>query len=127
MSDQIRFNKIVKILGDSRLSITTNNINMFDKLTSTELDDEIEISKIVSEIKKYELYQENNKNKYPEYIMKCVRQAMGYKEFDFTHDEEINNFSHDKILKYVCQWNNLINFSDSIKTWIQDIYKIDLK
>lgn len=69
---------------------------------------------------------ENNPGEYPERIMRDVRGSLGLDEFDDSMDDKINNMSPDEVLNNVCIWNGLINFSGTIKSWVMDIYGIDL-
>ena len=64
--------------------------------------------------------------KYPENIMEDVRERLGLESDDDSRDKEIMEMSKDKILDEVVKWNGLINYGDTIKNWVQDIYNIDL-
>lgn len=66
-------------------------------------------------------------NKYPEYILKYVRQNLGLDDpTDKIKDDIISNMTKDEVLERVCNWNGLINYHNTIKGWIEDIYGIDL-
>lgn len=65
-------------------------------------------------------------NKYPEHIMKYVRQNMGLEDNDTSMDDDINSMSKERVLDRVCNWNGLINYGSTIIGWIEDIYKLDL-
>jgi hypothetical protein len=58
--------------------------------------------------------------------MRAVRQNLGYEENDTTIDDTINKMKADNILDCVCNWNGLIHWGDTIKEWIEDIYKVKL-
>ena len=66
-------------------------------------------------------------NKYSESIMSYVRQNLYLKPDDASRDTEINSMSKDEILDRVCNWNGLIHYGSTIKSWVEDIYKIELK
>ena len=66
-------------------------------------------------------------NKYPEYIMGYVRQNLGLDDPEVkTEDDFINSMSKDEILERVCNWNGLINYHNTVKGWVEDIYNIEL-
>ncbi len=70
---------------------------------------------------------EKNPNRYPENIMECVRQQrFGLNEYDESKDQEINELSPQEVFECVCNWNGLLEYAHTIKSWIGDIYKIDL-
>lgn len=70
---------------------------------------------------------ENNDNKYSESIMQQLRLRNGLKDkYDNSIDEEINNTSEDQIFADLLAWNGLLGWDDTIKRWIEEIYKIEL-
>ena len=58
--------------------------------------------------------------------MKTLRKVEGLSEYDFSRDEEINNFSPNETFEKIMDWNDMSEESDIIKEWIKDIYKVDL-
>lgn len=66
-------------------------------------------------------------NKFPEYIMKYLRQRRGLEEDDCSEDNEINSYSSDEALEEVCNWEGLIGYASTIKRWIEDIYGVVLE
>lgn len=64
--------------------------------------------------------------KYPEDIMRDVRQNLGLEEADTSQDTRINNMSPDEVLDRVVTWAGLINYGGTIRRWIQGIYGIKL-
>ncbi|MDE5830856.1 MAG: hypothetical protein K2H53_04250 [Clostridia bacterium] len=58
--------------------------------------------------------------------MECVRQRCGLEKYDNSKDEEINQLSPNEVLEHVCNWNGLLGYAYTIKSWIRDIYKLDL-
>lgn len=124
MISQERFNIVKEILEENNLSLCTLNIQQFDKLSDLEL---IAGAKdTVEKIKRYEEYIESDKMKYPERIMRCVRQKLGLEEMDTSKDLEIYQMSRKEILNAVCTWNGLIGYGYTITGWIEDIWQIDL-
>jgi len=63
-------------------------------------------------------------NKYPEYIMKKLRQRRGLEEDDVKEDQDINTLSPSEAFDEVCNWEGLINYGSTIKGWINDIYGV---
>lgn len=64
--------------------------------------------------------------KYFSYIMETVRQNLGLEADDTSRDNEINEMERDEILDRVCEWEGLIGYGDTIKSWIEDIWGISL-
>ena len=64
---------------------------------------------------------------YPQPIVEAVRQRLGLKANDSTHDDEIMAMSPDDVFKHVCNWQGLINYSNTIKYWVENIYGVTLK
>lgn len=63
---------------------------------------------------------------YTDYIMESVRQNLGLDHDDTSKDSLIAEMDKDEILDRVATWNNLINFGSSIRSWVEDIWGIDL-
>lgn len=65
-------------------------------------------------------------NKYPENIMICIRQRFDMSGSDTSKDDIINEMTPDEVFEEVCEWHGLIGYDYTIKSWIRDIYNIDL-
>lgn len=65
-------------------------------------------------------------NKYFDYIMEAVRQNLGLEADDTSRDDEISGMTRQEVLTRVCNWNGLINYAETIREWIEDIWGIDL-
>lgn len=65
-------------------------------------------------------------NKYFDSIMEDVRQNLGLEPDDTSRDEEINAMERQEILDRVCEWHGLINYGETIREWIEDIWGLDL-
>ena len=65
-------------------------------------------------------------NKYPENIMRYLRQRKGLEPDDTTCDDEINLMTPNEAFEEVLMWDGLIGHGYKIKSWIEDIYGIDL-
>lgn len=63
--------------------------------------------------------------KYPAYI---VRVVLNQKELDDTKDNRsaIQQMTPNEVFESVCLWEGFINYADTIKSWIQDIYGVNL-
>lgn len=65
-------------------------------------------------------------NKYPEDIMEILRQRLGLEEDDTSRDSEINTYTPSEAFEEVCNWEGFLGYASTIKSWIEDIYGIDL-
>lgn len=63
---------------------------------------------------------------YPEYIMKILRQRRGLDENDTRLDEEFSLMIPPDVFEEVLEWDGLIGYFYTIKTWIEDIYGFDI-
>lgn len=123
-TDRVR--KYIEILRTHDLCNNSINWEILDELTDEELYDDNAISKRIAIIERCDSRLENNPNKYPERIMRNVRGRLGLAAYDDSRDSEINAMSPDEVLNSVCNWNGLINYGGTIKSWVMDIYGIDL-
>lgn len=64
--------------------------------------------------------------KYPESIMEAVRQRLDLEPHDDSQDDEIMAMSPNEVFDHVCNWNGLVGYSNTIKNWVERIYKIKL-
>lgn len=126
MTRQERVSKYMEILDKYDEGNSSWNWEILDELTDKELFDENKVAEKINIIQKHQTRLENNPNKYSESIMECVRQRLGLERYDDSRDEEINELSPNEILQHVCNWNGLIGYATTIKSWIEDIYKIKL-
>jgi len=63
---------------------------------------------------------------YPEYILKKLRQREDLEPTDKSKDELFNELSPSAVFDEVCDWEGFINYSCTIKSWIEDIYDVKL-
>ena len=61
-----------------------------------------------------------------EYILRDVRLSLGIDENDSSQDDAIMKMPKKEIFRRICNFNGLINYSNTIKKWIEDIYNIEL-
>lgn len=126
MTRQERVSKYMEILNKYDEGNSSWNWEILDELSDEELFDENKVAEKINIIQEYQTRIENNSNKYSEDVMECVRQRWGLKKYDDSKDEEINQLSPDEVLEHVCNWNGLLGYAHTIKSWIKDIYKLDL-
>jgi hypothetical protein len=65
-------------------------------------------------------------NKYPENIMRRLRQREDLEPDDTSKDEQLNRLSPSEAFAGVCNWEGLINYDFVIKGWIEDIYGFNI-
>jgi hypothetical protein len=65
-------------------------------------------------------------SKYPEYIMRVLRQRKDLDETDRSMDDILNEYSSSRAFKELLEWEGIIGWDNTIKSWIRDIYNIDL-
>lgn len=126
MTRQERVGRYMEILKKYEEGNTSWNWEILDKLTDKELFDENKVIEKISIIQQHQMRIENNPNKYLEKIMECIRQRLGLEKEDTSRDKEINELSSQEVFEHICNWNGLIGYAYTIKSWIRDIYKIDI-
>lgn len=126
MTRQERVSKYMEILDKYDEGNSPWNWGVLDELSVQELFDENKVADKIHIIQKHQTRLENNSNKYSESIMECVRQRLGLERYDDSKDKEINQLSPDEVFDHVCNWNGLIGYATTIKSWIEDIYKMKL-
>ena len=60
--------------------------------------------------------------KYPEYIMKAVRQSLGLEENDRTYDDAIEEMPRRVIFRRWLEWQGIIGYGETILAVVEDIY-----
>lgn len=126
MTRQERVNRYVEILKEYEEGSSGWNWEILDSLSDAELFEKEKIEEKIRIIQEVQMRIENNPNKYSEDIMQCIRQRLGLEKFDNSRDEEINSLSPNAIFEHLCEWHGLVGYSKIIKSWIRDIYKIEL-
>lgn len=66
-------------------------------------------------------------NKYPENIMKRCREAMGLEEDDTSRDVVINTYSPAEAFNACCNWEGLIGWGDTLLSFVEDCFGIELE
>ena len=126
MKREERVKRYMEILNKNEKGNCVKNWEILDELSDDELFDDTKIEECIKLITEINKRLENNINKYPDYIMEYVRQNLGLDKYDTSEDKDINEMSKSDIFEKVCNWNNLYWYSEYIKSWIKDIYGIDL-
>ena len=126
MKREGRVKRYMEILNKNEKNNCVKNWEILDELSDDELFDDTKIEECIKLITEINKRLENNINKYPDYIMEYVRQNLGLDKYDTSEDKDINEMSKSDIFEKVCNWNNLYWYSEYIKSWVKDIYGIDL-
>ena len=63
--------------------------------------------------------------KYPKHIMEDVKEFKGINDKPCT-DSEIELMTRDEVFEAVTEWDGLINYTRKIKSWVRDIFGVDL-
>ena len=67
------------------------------------------------------------KVKYPEYILRCIRQNLGYEADDKRADKEIESMGRSEVFERYLEWQGMIGYADELLKVIEYIYDIDLE
>ena len=126
MKREERVKRYMEILNKNEKNNSSRNWEILDELSDDELFNDTKIEECIKLITEINKRLENNINKYPDYIMEYVRQNLGLDKYDTSEDKDINEMSKSDIFEKVCNWNNLYWYSEYIKSWVKDIYGIDL-
>ena len=65
--------------------------------------------------------------KYPENIMRMVRESLDLEPDDTRRDGEIDLMTNREIFEAICNYEGLIGYADTIIGWINQIYGVDLR
>lgn len=66
-------------------------------------------------------------NKFPDPIMRKLRERLGLEAGDTTRDAEINRYGKFDAFCEVCNWEGIVDYGFTIAGWINDIFDIDLR
>lgn len=67
-----------------------------------------------------------NGNKYPENIMRRLRQRLDLEPNDTSRDEELNLYSAKEAFEGCCEWEGFIGWSETILSWVSACWDISL-
>lgn len=68
-----------------------------------------------------------NGKRYPEYILRCLRERNGLKDYDRSQDDAFQALPPARVFVEVLEWNGLHGvLVCKIKDWIQNIYGVDI-
>lgn len=66
--------------------------------------------------------------KYPEYVLRYLRQRCGMKPDDTSRDDVFQRMKPSRVFEDVLSWNGLIGgWGSQIIGWIKDIFGVDLE
>lgn len=72
---------------------------------------------------KYLCAYEKKIDLYPDDIMRCVRQNLGYDSNDTNADKEISIMTPHEVLNSWLEWQGIIGYTDDILHAVSSIYK----
>ncbi len=72
---------------------------------------------------KYLCAYEKKIDLYPDSIMRCVRQNLGYDPNDTNADKEISIMTPHEVFNSWLEWNGIIGYTDDIVYAVSNIYK----
>lgn len=64
--------------------------------------------------------------KYPEYIMRNIRQNLGLEANDTSRDDYIMKMSKERVFKAYLEWEGIIGYTNEILSTISEIYGTNL-
>ena len=64
--------------------------------------------------------------KYPKDIVEDVKMYKETNDGSIFEDADIDALSRDEVFKCIIEWDGLIGYLNKIKTWVRDIYGVDL-
>lgn len=67
-----------------------------------------------------------NANKYPENIMRRLRQRLDLKPNDTSRDDELNLYSAKEAFEECCEWEGLIGYAHTLLSWMEYCFGINL-
>ena len=97
-----------------------------DKLSDKELYDDSKVAEVVGIIMSYYDNIESNNTRYPESIMRILRQRDGLDKLDLSKDDRFNSYTPNEAFKAVLEYEGIVGFESTIKEWIVSIYGISL-
>ena len=126
---------LVKFLGDVRdnyLELCVSDATQGDETNYTRA----EINNIAKSFKhmakqiigdkKLDLIPSGAELRIPEYIRKKIRQTMDLEPDDKSKDFIFDTMTSNEAFEKVLQWEGILGYTSTIKSWIQDIYKVKL-
>ena len=64
-------------------------------------------------------------NRYPENIMRILRQRLDLDPKCNFRDREINIMTPNEAFEAILEWHGIIGYGSRIRGWIEDIYDLD--
>lgn len=66
-------------------------------------------------------------NKYPQYIVRTVRECLGLDEEDSSRDNIINRMSPSEVFRRCLEWEGIIGYNMRIISLIEDCWGIKIE
>lgn len=66
-------------------------------------------------------------NRYPENIMRRLRERLGLEPDDISEDEKLNTYSPREAFNACCNWEGLIGWGDTLLGFVEDCFGIELE
>ena len=127
MTRQERVSKYMKIADRYEIGNSSIVWGELDKLSDDDLFNEEKVLLSVNAIQAYYANLEEQTTSFPENIMATIRQYLGLDRLDRSKDEEINAYTPEEAFDIVVNYEGLIGYTETIKGWIKDIYKVELE
>ena len=64
--------------------------------------------------------------KRPEYLKRIIRQNLDLEPDDKSQDDIIEQMSNDELFNRRLEWEGIINWGNTIKRYVENIYGVDL-
>lgn len=65
--------------------------------------------------------------KYPEYILKVLRQRKDLDEDDTTYDDKFQEYKPEHVFCNILEWEGIIGYDTQMLSWIYDIFGVNLR
>lgn len=127
MIRQERVSKYMEIADRYEIGNSSIAWGELDKLSDDDLFNEEKVLLSVNAIQAYYANLEEQTTSFPENIMATIRQYLGLDRLDRSKDEEINAYTPEEAFDIVVNYEGFIGYTETIKGWIRDIYKVELK
>lgn len=133
MSDSLDYPSADEALIAAKEYLVTNNISdgyhieIYDQPPSEDLVPIQTMFMTTGEVNAYALGKIEPTAPYSDEIMRMVRQRMGWGEHDTSHDDEIGRMTPNEVFDKVLEWEGIIDYGFSLRSWIKNIYGVTLE
>lgn len=74
-----------------------------------------------------DMYCEIGSAKYPDHVMRILRERFDLDPDDISRDDEIDDMTASEVFESVLEWEGFGSYTDKIYLWIESIFGIDLQ